>query len=120
MRLIKNNYYKPNITKEWVHNNPFLRYSGLYSTNEENAYTYKFPVYKSKGSTLLECELILFEKSGNATVNVYDYNTKIKYPTFYNNTYGKNIVVNTINKNISSEFKKFGIVKNKIKVKKGK
>lgn len=115
MRLVQNNYYKPNITKEWVRSNPFLRYSGLYSTVEENAYSYRFPVYKNKGNTLLECELVLFETSGNATANVYKNGTRDKYSAFYNNEFGQNEVLNIIEKNIYKELKRLGIIEKKCK-----
>lgn len=115
MRLIKNNYYKPNITKEWVATNPLLRYSGLYSTVEENAYSYRFPVYKTKGNTLLECELVIFETSGNVTTNVYKNGTRDKYSGFYNDEFGQNEVLNIIEKNIHKEFTKLGIIQKKNK-----
>lgn len=117
--MINNNYYKPNISKEWIHKSPF-RYSNLFSTYEENAYSYRFPVHRSGGFTTLECEVIIFEQSGNVTLNVFDYGTRDKYAAFYCNTYGKNTVLDSIHEKIKSELAKLGIVQRKDKVKKCK
>ena len=110
--MINNKYYKPNITKEWIRKSPF-RYSNLFSDYEENAYSYRFPVHKSGGFITLECEIIVFEKSGNITLNVFEYGTRDKYAPFYCNDYGRNTVLNSVHKKIKSELKKLGIVQKK-------
>ena len=110
--MINNNYYKPNIKKEWIHKSPF-RYSNLFSTYEENAYSYRFPVHRSGGFTTLECEGIIFEQSGNVALNVFEYGTRDKYVAFYCNTYGKNTVLDSVHTKIKSELTKLGIVQKK-------
>lgn len=112
--MINNNYYKPNITKEWIHKSPF-RYSNLFSDYEENAYSYRFPVHKNEGFTTLECEIIIFEKSGNVTLNVFEYGTRNKYASFYCNNYGRNSVLDSIHERIQTELNKLGVVQKKVK-----
>lgn len=115
--MINNKYYKPNITIEWIRKSPF-RYSNLFSSYEENAYSYRFPVYKSGGFITLECEIVLFEKSGNISLNVFEYGTRNKYASFYCREYGRSTVIDFVHKRISTELKKLGIVKKKLKEKK--
>ena len=112
--MINNKYYKSDITMEWIRKSPF-RYSNLFSTYEENAYSYRFPVHKSGGYVTLECEITVFEQSGNITLNVFEYGTRNKYAAFYCNEYGKNLVLDSVNEKITSELKRFGIVQNKRK-----
>lgn len=111
--MIIGEYYKPNITKEWIRKSPF-RYSFL--DVDEDIYKYKFPVYKKDNKILLESEIILFNKTGNISVNVFRYRTNEKYHPYYcifsNNN---NEVTKEIDKNIFKEFKKLGIKKRKSK-----
>lgn len=109
--MINKKYYKPNITKEWIRMSPF-RYS--FSDYDESVYTYRFPVYKSGIFTTLECELLLFDKSGKVAINVFEYGTRDKYAAFYCQDYGENKVLNSVNRNIEKEFEKLGIVKENI------
>lgn len=88
---------------------PF-RYS--FSDYDENAYVYKFPVYRSGYFITLECELILFDKTGDIEINVYEYGTRSKYAAFYCQKYGKNNILNVTYKNIEKEFQKLGIIEN--------
>ena len=106
--MTNNKYYKPNVNMEWIRKSPF-RHSGTLSTYEENVYTYKFPVYKSGNTYTLECEIILFENSGQVVLNVYDCSSKNKYTPFYSDYYGKNEVVISIHKRIDKEMCKLGI-----------
>lgn len=110
--MINKKYFKPNITKEWIRLSPF-RYS--FSDYEENAYTYRFPVYRSGYFITLECELILFDKTGDVEINVFEYGTRDKYAAFYCREYGENRVLNTVHNNINKEFEKLGIVEKEIK-----
>lgn len=112
--MINNKYFKSKITMEWIRKSPF-RYSNIFSDYEENAYSYRFPVYKNGGFTTLECEIVVFEKSGNVTLNVFEYGTRNKYAAFYCNEYGINSVVDSVHKRIQKELKKLGIVQKKVK-----
>ena len=114
--MINNKYFKPKITMEWIRKRPF-RHSNLFSDYEENAYSYRFPVHKSGGFITLECEIIVFEKTGNITLNVFEYGTTDKYASFYCNDYGKNSVLDSVHERIQSELNKLGIVKKKVKCK---
>ena len=55
-RLSSNQYYKLNLSKEWLISNNF-RYNSMLSDDEEDVYTYRFPVHKNGGFTILECEI---------------------------------------------------------------
>lgn len=112
--MINNKYFKPKITAEWIRKSPF-RHSNLFSDYEENAYSYRFPVHKSGGFITLECEIIIFEKSGNITLNVFEYGTRDKYAPFYCNDYGKNSVLDSVHERIRAELNKLGIVQKKVK-----
>lgn len=68
-------YHKSSLTKEWLISNNF-RYSRILSTDDSITYTYRFPVYKYKGMTVLECELSTILGCEDIKINVYDYNTK--------------------------------------------
>lgn len=107
--LLKENYIKKNITKEWLQSNHF-RYNKSYSDHEENVYTYRFPVYKYGCCVTLEAEILIFVNSGEVRINVYDSHTRNKYAPFYYREYGEySTVINTINDKILKEFKKLGI-----------
>ncbi len=111
--MITGTYYKPNITKEWIRKSPF-RYS--FPDGDEEAYTYKFPVYKKDNKTLLESEIILFNKSEDVFVNVFRYGTNEKYCPYYSIFSNKNSeIIKKINRNILKEFHKLGIEKRKFK-----
>lgn len=104
-------YVKKNVSQEWLLAHGF-HYSRVYSDFYGDAYTYVFPVYKYKNNTVLECELCIY-LDGEVRVNVYDYNTKEIYHSFYNNTYDgiDNTVLKVVNRNISNKLKKFGVEK---------
>ena len=108
--MVNKKYYRPNITKEWIRKSPF-RYS--FNDFEEVAYTYRFPVYKSGSFVTLECEITIFDKTGDTKLNVYEYGTRNKYAAFYCDIYGKNSVLNSVHKKIENELRKLGIVQKK-------
>lgn len=82
-----NQYFRNNLTKEWLLSHNF-RYNRLLSTDNAIIYTYRFPVYKYKGMTVLECELSAALGCEDIKINVYDYNTNDKYAAFYYCDYG--------------------------------
>lgn len=75
------------MTKQWLLANGF-HYNRLFSNEEDEVYTYRFPVYKYNSFTILECELRVISGEDNILVDVYDYNTINKYAPFYYQEYG--------------------------------
>ncbi len=65
-----------------------FHYNRLFSEDEVEVYTYRFPVYKYNKFTLLECELKVMLGDDVISVNVYDYGTNDKYAPFYYYEYG--------------------------------
>lgn len=108
--MVNEKYYRPNITKEWIRKSPF-RYS--FNDADEFAYTYRFPVHKSGTFVTLECELTVFDKTGDVRINVYDYGTRDKYAAFYCDYFGKNTVLESVHKKIKNELNKLGVVQMK-------
>ena len=43
--LVENMYIKENVSKEWLQSNGFRR-NRIFSNNEIDLYTYRFPVYR--------------------------------------------------------------------------
>jgi len=80
-------FIKKNMTKQWLLANGF-HYNRLFSNEEDEVYTYRFPVYKYNSFTILECELRVISGEDNILVDVYDYNTINKYAPFYYQEYG--------------------------------
>ena len=65
---ISNNIYiKNRITKKWLNENNF-KYNRMLSYNEDNVYTYRFPLCKNGYFITLECELSCIESSGEIRV----------------------------------------------------
>ena len=111
-RITDVTYIKPNITKQWLLSNNF-RYNTRLSDEEIAVYTYRFPVYKYKKFTTLECELSIVLGDHKVKINVYDYNTSAVYATFYYYEYGNyNKMLEVIWGNIEKQLKRLGIVKN--------
>ena len=101
-------YKLNNPTIENIRNLGF-RYSTLLSTEEEKIYIYRFPVYKYKNKTVLECELTVGFDTNNIIINVYNSHHEI-YTPFYNVEYGNfESILDIVNKNINKEFKKLGV-----------
>ncbi len=75
-------YIKKNMDKKWLLDNGF-KFSRLFSDEETEVYTYRFPVWKYNKFTVLECELRVILGEEEINVNIYDYNTNDKYAPFY-------------------------------------
>lgn len=74
----------------------------------------KFPVYKYKHSTLITCVLTADIEEQVVMVEIIDNSTGTIYSPYYNRKYGKNSVVDIIDKNINNEIKSLrmaGIIK---------
>lgn len=84
---MQNKYYKQNISKECLTSNGF-KYRKSLSDEETNIYTYRFPVFKYKRMTVLECELNISLEDGEVKLNVFDYGTNDKFAAFYYCEYG--------------------------------
>ncbi len=101
------------MTKEWLLSNGF-RYNRLFSDDEAEVYTYRFPVYKYNKFTALECELKVMLGNDVINVNVYDYGTNDKYAPFYYCEYGNyDKILKEINKKIDIALKKIKVKKDK-------
>ena len=89
-----------------------FKYNRIFSGADEDAYTYRFPVYKYEDVCTLECEIIIFLQSGIAKLNVYDYNTRNMYAPFYHRSYGNfDKILELINKRINKELTRLNIKK---------
>lgn len=107
---IKTQYTKNNITKEWLLSNDF-RLNRLFSDQETEVYTYRFPVYKYNKFTLLECEFRVILGENIINVNVYDYATNDKYAPFYYCEYGNfDAMLKVIYNKINKELQKLSII----------
>ena len=69
------------MTKQWIISNKF-HYSRLFSSEDEEVYTYRFPVYKYENFTILECELHITLGEDDIIIDVYDYGTIHEAPEF--------------------------------------
>lgn len=107
--IANNIYIKPGLTKDWLNKNNF-KYNRILSDNEDNVYTYRFPLCKNGYFVTLECELSCIESTGEIRVDVYNYGTRNKYAAFYCVEYGNyNTMLNSINKKIKNELRTLGI-----------
>ena len=86
-KLSDRKFLKKNITKQWIISNKF-HYNRLFSSEDEEVYTYRFPVYKYENFTILECELRITLGEDDIIIVVYDYGTINKYAPFYYTEYG--------------------------------
>ena len=111
--LVENMYIKENVSKEWLQSNGFRR-NRIFSNNEIDLYTYRFPVYRYGDTCTLECELSIVLQSGRVNIDVYDYSTRNKYAPFYCVKYGNySNIVNQINEKIQIELKRLEIMEEK-------
>lgn len=86
-KLSERKFTKRNMTKQWLLSNEF-HYNRIFSNEENKVYTYRFPVLKYEGFTVLECELRVILGESNVIIDVYDYNTINRYAPFYYQEYG--------------------------------
>lgn len=113
MNMNHNKYHKQGMTKDWLVSNGF-RYSRLLSTDDTTVYTYRFPVYKYKSMTVLECEISIVLGEDNVKLNVYDYNTNDKYAAFYYCEYGNyNNILKIVWNKITYVLQRLGIEESK-------
>ena len=80
-------FIKQNISKQWLLTNGF-HYNRIFSNEDCEVYTYRFPVLKCERFTVLECELKVILGEDNVIIDVYDYNTINRYTPFYYQEYG--------------------------------
>lgn len=85
--IMQTRYIKKNMTKEWLISNNF-HYNRIFSDDETEVYTYRFPVYKYDCFTVLDCEFKVTLGESTVTIDVYDYNTINRYTPFYYQEYG--------------------------------
>ncbi len=105
MERLAENRYKLDITK--VQKKKF----GFRYDHSVDDYTYIFPVYKYKGIVpTIYCKLGVDEETKIVWFNVCDDNDRL-YAPYYNDEYGKNLIVQDIEKIIIKEFKKLGVKK---------
>lgn len=87
-----------------------FRFSRSLSDDENDVYTYRFPVFKYKKMIVLECELRVTLGEDKININVYDYNTNDKYAPFYYCEYGNyDEMLKIINDKIEYTLKKLAI-----------
>lgn len=108
--LSENEYMKENVTREWLQSSGFRR-NRIFSNNEVDIYTYRFPVYKYGDAYTLECELSIILQNGKINIDVYDCNTRNKYAPFYCMAFGDySNMINQINEKIQNELKRLKIM----------
>jgi hypothetical protein len=81
----------------------------------EGYYSYRFPVYKNKKDILLWCNLNVDFENKTCVINVTDSNNNT-YSPYHNRDYGKNKVVESVDRKINQQMNIF--IKNKILIKK--
>ena len=109
--LLKNEYIKKNITKEWLLSNGF-KYNKIFSDEDTEIFTYRFPVYKYGRFTVLESELRVTIGNDKVIIDVYDYNTINRYAPFYYSEYGDySIILKEIWIKIDKQLKELNITK---------
>ena len=100
--------YKLKTTKEDLYNKGFRYNKNL--SDDIDYYTLRFPAYKYKNTSVIDCELTIELESGEVRINVFNSNTKTTYAPYYNNYYGgENKVLDAVNKNIESMLRKLGV-----------
>lgn len=108
---------KPQIYKMRDHSRQYLVNHGFYfkpelSNDDSTIYVHRFPVYKWGSVCTLECEFLVIIETGEVQINVFDYNTRYKYASWYINDSTSEIVPE-IDKKIDEEMRR-------LKIKKGK
>ncbi len=73
-------------------------------------YVYKFPVYRHKEIPLIYCKLGIDDETKRVWFNVCNSDGRL-YASYYNGEYGKNDIVNDIEKAIFKELNKLDIKK---------
>ena len=101
---------KQNLTKQWLQVNNF-HYNRIFSNEDDEVYTYRFPVYRYEKFTVLECEFKVILGEKHVIIDVYDYNTLNKYAPFYYLEYGDyDKMLDIIWDKIEKELKKIGVM----------
>ena len=78
----------------------------------DEQYVYNFPVLKYKKITTLRGKITVYTDSKEIKIDVFDISNHSIYAPFYNSEYkNREVIMEKINKNILSEFKKLGIKK---------
>lgn len=107
------NQVKCKLTKEQLLSRGF-QFSRVYSDDENEVFTYRFPVFKYNKMIVLECELRTALGENKIDINVYDYNTNDKYAPFYYCEYGNyDQMLKIINEKIETILKKLDIKERK-------
>ena len=76
----------------------------------DEQYVYNFPVLKYKKITTLRGKITVYTDSKEIKIDVFDISNHSIYAPFYNSEYkNREVIMENINKNILSEFKKLGI-----------
>lgn len=97
------------MTIDWLNTNGF-RYNRLFSNEDTDVFTYRFPVYKCEGFIILECELRVILGEQRVYIDVYDRNTINKYAPFYYQEYRNYTqMLNKIWTKINKVIRKLGI-----------
>lgn len=100
-----------NCTKDLLESFGF-QYSSQFSVDDERVYFYRFPVYRNGADIMFEAEFRVNLTTGELLINVYDalsVNRWAIYAAWYNRDYGKNDVVEYIDRRIKNEIGRLGI-----------
>lgn len=111
-RLGENIYkLKSSTPKQWLLDHGFT-YNKIFSDDDADIYTYRFPVLKYNSYTTLECELSIISGDNKIKIDVYDYGTRDKYAPFYYTEYCNHTkILNAIWFNINNKIKQLENIK---------
>lgn len=88
---------------------------GFKYDNDDDKYTYTFPVLRYDKMTVLRGRITAYTDTNEIQVDVTDNNFTL-YAPFYNTEYGNyDVILNKINKSILNEFSKLKITKKNTK-----
>lgn len=86
----------------------------LQQNKEGDLYSYKFPLYKYKAKTLIECEIIVFSDTKDVRINIIDIDNGSLYSGYYTDYSGYDFMKNILNRKIDNKLKYLGIKEKKI------
>lgn len=81
------NFYIEDYSPEHLKKLDF-RYSHIFSDEDVDVYTYRFPVYRYNATMVLEGEFRIYTDDGTVIIDVFDNGTRSRYAPFYYYEYG--------------------------------
>lgn len=105
----KHKYYKPDMTEKWLYDN-FHILPGL-SDSKDKVFARRFSVYRYDAFVTLDGEIRAYYPEKYIEVQCYDAGTNHPYAAFYYCEFGDyEQLLNEIDKKITAELKKIGVL----------